>query len=251
MSEGNQINSVKDACKFIRDWYSIQDPLPGAPLPQTHLWPQPIIDLNDELGKIWTSDAHPLKITEPPFATANLFNIQDKIYNPHGTNLKNEDANEIICFASENQGVWSVGFTPSSPQYLWYISDLTNEKWEQYDVTLDDGLISILLTNFQLMTGVAQEFIRDQTEKEASHILYESIFPDEYVIRTNDKNSITTFYDWISFRDFTNYPNQYVLDFTEIWANATPLSTIEIFSQATPRITDLPLRSEDRRNNSQ
>jgi len=165
MPTPTQISSVKDACKFIREWVGLDTTCPGQPLPELASRAQPIVDLNDELGLLWTSRDHPLQaVLNSPEHPLSLFEYQDEILSPHTFESDPSD-NGIVLFAVENQGVWVLGYDPDDPHRLWVARDWLDypqmsvrddwsemrEKWRKTEASVEEGIIFLLLGNFCIM----------------------------------------------------------------------------------------------------
>jgi hypothetical protein len=146
------LRTIDEACDFIGEWWGEQGHHPGQPVTTSVAVPSCVLRLNARVGQVWRRAE---RIPEPALQYAapflGLFESQDRILHPSNYVV---DANGIVAFVSENQGVWQYGFNPDRADRLlvngdWcdgLRADFTTE-WRNVDATTEDALVCTLLIN--------------------------------------------------------------------------------------------------------
>src|SRR5262249_46180947 len=146
-----------EACDFIGEWCGDQAPHPGEPVTTSIAVPNCVSQLNARVGELWLSAKRipgPLLEYATPFL--GLFGGQDRILHPNNYSV---DANGIVAFVCENQGVWQYGFNPNLVDRLLVSGDWCdglrgdfNTEWREVEATTEDALICTLLINMCMLS---------------------------------------------------------------------------------------------------
>lgn len=163
------VSSIKDANKFIRNWFGYHEDLSRTAILTEIQLPISVHDLNGVLGQLWETSDHPLAKTihigSPP---VNLFVNQDRIIDPLEYRL---DETGTFTAISENQGVWTFGYRPEFPDRLWVTGDwadgqghLLKEKWREVEASIEDAFIFTLLGNLCLMSSTEDNWVFDDDQ---------------------------------------------------------------------------------------
>jgi hypothetical protein len=146
------LKTVDDACDFAAEWCEEEGSHAGRMLSTGISVPDCILRLNARIGHLWESAARvpgPVLRYATPFL--GLLGGQDQILDP---NRYARDNNGVVPFVQENQGVWSFGFDPESPDQLlvtgdwWYGLERSFEaKWRRVPAKPEDALVCTLLLN--------------------------------------------------------------------------------------------------------
>lgn len=146
------LKTIDEACDFISEWCGEEVPYPGEPLTTSVAVPDCVFRLNARVGELWRSAKRvpgPLLEYATPFL--GLLEGQDRILHPSNYVV---DANGIVAFVCENQGVWQYGFHPDRVDRLLVSGDWCDglrgdfsAEWREVEATTEDALICTLLIN--------------------------------------------------------------------------------------------------------
>jgi hypothetical protein len=195
------LRTIDEACDFIGEWCDEPSAHPAAPVATPFEVPGCVLRLSARFGELWRSAKRiPGPFLEYPTPFLGLLEGQDRILDP---SLYAIDANGVVPFICENQGVWRYGFRPGEVDRLLVSGDWCDglrgdftTEWRHAQATTEDALICTLLINMCMQSNA--DWDQDAPRPEAAHLVLwrHAAWSDFDGFWTNEERTLIYFSGW-------------------------------------------------------
>jgi hypothetical protein len=194
------LSTIDETCDFISEWLGEDVSLPGPQIDLGFAVPNCVVRLNERIGGLWRSaKPQPGGVLRYETPLQGLLGGQDQIREPSSYV---RDADGIVPFVSENQGVWELGFLPGDPDQLFAGGDWGGQPaedfppgWRPLPAKPEDALVCTLLVNLCFQSDAEWD---DAPKPEAADtVLWEHpAWPEYYQFWTNKTRTLIAFGGW-------------------------------------------------------